>query len=35
VSAVVILLGDDGRVSAYNGSAGPVHVILDLSGVFR
>ena len=34
-SSTVIKIGAGGAVSAYNGSAGPAHVILDISGVFQ
>ena len=30
-----ILIGNGGAVSVYNGSAGSVHVILDVSGAFQ
>ncbi len=31
----ILLLGDGGAVSAWNASGGPVHVILDVSGVYE
>jgi hypothetical protein len=31
----IVQVGNDGAVSAHNASGGPVHVILDVSGVFR
>jgi len=34
-SSAVIKIGIGGAVSAYNGSGGPVHVILDVSGAFQ
>ena len=34
-ASAVIQLGVDGALSAYNASAGPVHVILDVNGAFQ
>ena len=34
-TAATIPIGNGGSVSVYNASAGTVHVILDISGVFQ
>jgi hypothetical protein len=34
-TAATIAIGNGGAVSVYNGSAGSVHVILDVSGAFQ
>ncbi|MCL4809709.1 MAG: hypothetical protein KJ062_18255, partial [Thermoanaerobaculia bacterium] len=34
-SSAVVLLGTGGAVRVYNASEGPLHVVLDVSGVFR